>query len=113
MRWPDTDGAPIRPNCSCASVDTYRCRRLFNCRACRRQFSATSGTLPVRTLLSLFVDAAKVIRSLQLSRCLGRTAFVLLHKVRCALTANFATTNAVFPTLDRVPEYFRSIGWAG
>jgi transposase-like protein len=104
MRWPDTDGAPICPHCSCAAVYTYRCRQLFKCKACHRQFSATSGTslacrkLPVRTLLMafcLFVNAAKGISSLQLSRYLGlhaKTAFVLLHKLRCALTANVATT---------------------
>ena len=104
MRWPDTDGAPICPNCSCAAVYTYRCRRVFKCKACHRQFSATSGTLlacrklPFRTLLmafSLFVNAAKGISSLQLSRNLGlhaKTAFVLLHKLRCALTSNSATT---------------------
>ena len=104
MRWPDTDGAPVCPNCSCAAVYTYQCRRLFKCKACHRQFSATSGTslayrkLPVRTLLmafSLFVNAAKGISSLQLSRYLGlhaKTAFVLLRKLRCALTSNFATT---------------------
>jgi hypothetical protein len=43
----------------------------------------------------LFVNAAKGISSLQLSRYLGlhaKTAFVLLHKLRCALTANVATT---------------------
>ena len=80
MRWPDTDGAPICPHCSCVVVYTYRCRRLFKCKACHRQFSATSGTslacrkLPVRTLLmafSVFVNAAKGISSLQLSRYLG------------------------------------------
>ena len=80
MRWPDTDGAPICPNCNCAAVYTYRCRRVFKCKACHRQFSATSGTslayrkLPIRTLLmafSLFVNAAKGISSLQLSRHLG------------------------------------------
>jgi Transposase zinc-ribbon domain len=68
MRWPDTDSAPIYPHCGCAAVYTYRCRRLFKCKACHRQFSATSGTslacrkLPVRTLLmafSVFVNAAK------------------------------------------------------
>ena len=32
MRWPDTDGAPICPHCSCAVVYTYRCRRLFKCK---------------------------------------------------------------------------------
>ena len=75
-----------------------------NAEACHRQFSATSGTslacrkLPLRTLLmafSLFVNAAKGISGLQLGRYLGlhaKTAFILLHKLRCALTANFATT---------------------
>jgi len=104
MRWPDTDGAPICPKCSCAAVYTYRCRRVFKCKACHRQFSATSGTslayrkLPVRTLLmafSLFVNAAKGISSLQLSRYLGlhaKTAFVLLHKLRYALMSTAATT---------------------
>ena len=44
---------------------------------------------------SLFVNAAKGISSLQLSRYLGlhaKTAFVLLHKLRCALMSNAATT---------------------
>jgi hypothetical protein len=104
VRWPDTDGAPICPNCSCAAVYFYRCRRVFKCKACHRQFSATSGTLlacrklPIRTLLmtfSLFVNAAKGISNLQLSRSLGlhaKTAFVLLHKLRCALTSHVAST---------------------
>jgi len=105
MRWPNADGAPICPACSCAVVYAYRCRRVFKCKACHRQFSATSGTLlacrklPFRTLLmafSLFVNAAKGLSSLQLSRDLGlhaKTAFVLLHKLRCALTSHSAATN--------------------
>jgi hypothetical protein len=43
----------------------------------------------------LFVNAAKGISSLQLSRDLelhAKTAFVLLHKLRCAFTSSFATT---------------------
>ncbi|MGO9235653.1 MAG: transposase [Methylocella sp.] len=104
MRWEDTDGDPVCPHCSCPAVYTYRCRRVFKCKACHRQFSATSGTLlayrklPFRTLLmalSLFVNAAKGLSSLQLSRNLGlhaKTAFVLLHKLRCALTSNSAAT---------------------
>jgi transposase-like protein len=104
MRWPDTGGAPSCPTCECAAVYTYRCRRLYKCKACHRQFSVTGGTplaslkLPVRTLLmaiSLFVNAAKGLSSLQLSRCLGlhaKTAFVLLHKLRYALTLSATTT---------------------
>src|SRR5271165_6563213 len=93
-----------RPDLSPLQLRGRRCRRLFKCKACHRQFSVTSGTslacrkLPLRTLLmafSLFVNAAKGISSLQLSRYLGlhaKTAFVLLHKLRCALTSNAATT---------------------
>ncbi len=104
MRWEDTDGAPVCPHCSCPAVYTYRCRRVFKCKACHRQFSATSGTLlahrklAFRTLLmafSLFVNAAKGLSSLQLSRNLGlhaKTAFVLLHKLRCALTSDSTAT---------------------
>ena len=104
MRWPETNGGPICPTCRCAVVYAYRCRRVFKCKACHRQFSATSGTLlarrklPLRPLLmafSLFVNAAKGLSSLQLSRNLGlhaKTAFVLLHKLRCALTSNSAAT---------------------
>ena len=104
MRWEDTNGDPVCPYCGCPAVYTYRCRRVFKCKACHRQFSATSGTLlahrkiAFRTLLMafcLFVNAAKGLSSLQLSRNLGlhaKTAFVLLHKLRCALTSTSATT---------------------
>ena len=74
MRWADTDGSPVCPHCSCPAVYTYQCRRVFKCKACHRQFSATSGTLlayrklPFRTLLmafSLFVSSAKGLSILQ------------------------------------------------
>jgi hypothetical protein len=58
---------------------------------------------------SLFVNAVKGLSSLQLSRNLGlhaKTAFVLLHKLRCALTSNSATT-----TLNGVVEI--DGGWFG
>lgn len=118
MRWPDTDGAPVCPECNCSVVYTYRCRRIFKCKACCRQFSVTSGTLlafrklPSRTLLmaiSLFVSAAKGLSSLRLSRNLGlhaKTAFVLLHKLRCALVSHSAAT-----TLSGVVEL--DGGWFG
>ena len=118
MRWEDTDASPVCPHCSCPAVYTYQCRRVFKCKSCHRQFSVTSGTLlgyrklPFRTLLmafSLFVNAAKGLSSLQLSRNLGlhaKTAFVLLHKLRCALTSNSATT-----TLNGIVEI--DGGWFG
>ena len=105
MRWPETDGAPVCSECGCPVAYVYRCRRLFKCKGCHRQFSVTSGTLfasrklPFQTLLfaiGLLVNAAKGISSLQASRDLdihGKTAFVLLHKLRCALLSSVLTTS--------------------
>ena len=48
IRWSETDGGPV---CShCGGVDAYDCRRLkgaprFRCRACKKDFTITSGTL--------------------------------------------------------------------
>jgi HAE1 family hydrophobic/amphiphilic exporter-1 len=55
MRWPDTDGAPICPHCSCAVVYTYRCRRLFKCKAVFLVLAAQyeSWSMPFMVLLSV------------------------------------------------------------
>jgi transposase-like protein len=48
VRWPETNGAPV---CShCGGLNAYECRRQngllrFRCRACRADFTITSGTL--------------------------------------------------------------------
>jgi transposase-like protein len=105
MRWPETDGSPVCPACGCLVAYVYRCRRVFKCKGCHRQFSVTSGTLfasrklPFQLLLlaiGLLVNAAKGISSLQASRDLdihGKTAFVLLHKLRCALLTSVCATS--------------------
>jgi transposase-like protein len=48
VRWADTKGEPVCPKCGC--LDVYRFRRdtgllCFECSACRKEFSLTSGTL--------------------------------------------------------------------
>jgi transposase-like protein len=48
VRWPQTNGAPVCP--SCGDLNAYDCRRpsgapRFRCRACKGDFSITSGTL--------------------------------------------------------------------
>jgi len=48
IRWSDTDGAAVCP--SCGGLDAYECRRpkgalRFRCKACKGDFSITSGTL--------------------------------------------------------------------
>src|SRR5438270_11331749 len=100
VRWADTNGEPVCPYCG--GVDAYDCRRpkgapRFRCRACRKDFSITSGTLfashklPLRGYLAaiaIFCNEVKGKSALALSRDLGlsyKSAFVLLHKLREAM----------------------------
>ena len=100
VRWLDTDGAPVCVKCG--GLDAYDCRRpngatRFRCRACKADFSVTSGTLfashklPLRGYLAaiaIFCNEVKGKAALALSRDLGtsyKTAFVLAHKLREAM----------------------------
>ena len=102
IRFADNGGAAFCPRCQCTAVYTYTARRIFKCKACQYQFSVTSGTifasrkLPIRDYLAaaaIFVNAVKGISALQLGRDLDvqyKTAFVLAHKLREALSAKQA-----------------------
>jgi transposase-like protein len=100
IRWSDTNGKPVCVHCRCETV--YEARRAtgalrFRCKACRRDFSLTSGTLfayhklPLRTYLAaivIFCNEVKGKAALALSRDLDvqyKTAFVLTHKLREAM----------------------------
>jgi transposase-like protein len=75
LRWPQTGGNPVCPRCGCQIC--YDCRRSdhqprWRCKACRADFSATSGTLfawhklPLQTYLmaiALFCNEVKGIVS--------------------------------------------------
>jgi transposase-like protein len=45
LRWHDNGGKPYCPHGGSLEVYTFAARRIFKCKACRKQFSATSGTL--------------------------------------------------------------------
>jgi transposase-like protein len=56
VRWPDTEGKPVCPHCACPIV--WDCRKTngaprWRCKACRKRFSITSGTLFAFHKLSL------------------------------------------------------------
>jgi transposase-like protein len=99
IRWSATEGQPVCPHCGCMAVYAYKARPIFKCKACEGQFSVTSGTifasrkLPVRDYLlaiAIFVNEVKGKSALALSRDLNvqyKTAFVLAHKIREALSA--------------------------
>lgn len=104
IRWADTEGGPVCPRCGCAEAYSYKTRAVWRCKACRHQFTVTSGTifasrkLPVRDYLlaiAIFVNGAKGHSALQLSRdldCQYKSAFVMAHKIREALCAETEAT---------------------
>jgi transposase-like protein len=100
IRW--ADGKPVCVHCGCPTV--YEARRpsgapRFRCKACRKDFSVTSGTLfashkmPLRNYLAaiaIFCNEVKGKSALALSRdldCQYKTAFVLAHKLREAMAS--------------------------
>src|ERR1700744_927833 len=102
LRWPQTDGKPVCPNCGCQIC--YDCRRSANqprwrCKACRADVSSISGTrfawhkLPLRTYLmaiAVFCNEVKGKSMLAFCRDLDvqyKTAFVLAHKLREAMAS--------------------------
>ena len=94
LRWPETDGVAVCPDCGCYESYKITTRRKFKCKACHRQYSVTSGTIFASRKLSfadilaaicLFVNGAKGRSAVQLSRELGvqyKTAWVMAHKLR-------------------------------
>jgi len=106
LRWADSNGDAYCPHCGCTVV--YSARRpngasRWRCKACRKDFSVTSGTLfafhkmPLRSYLmavAIFANEVKGKSMLALSRDLGtqyKTAYVLAHKMREAMAAEVKT----------------------
>lgn len=97
LRWPETDGEAVCPDCGCCETYKITTRRKFKCKACHKQFSVTSGTIFASRKLSfmdllaaicLFVNGAKGKSAVQVSRDLDvqyKTAWVLCHKMREAM----------------------------
>lgn len=98
MRWPETEGEAVCPRCGCVETYNITSRRKFKCVACHHQFSVTSGTIfasrkmgftDLLAAIAIFVNGAKGVAALQLSRdldCQYKTAFVLTHKLREAMS---------------------------
>jgi len=106
LRWSGNDGKAFCPHCGCPTV--YSCRRpngapRWRCKACRKDFSVTSGTLfadhklPLKAYLlaiAIFCNEVKGKSMLAMSRDLGvqyKTSFVLAHKMREAMATEVRT----------------------
>jgi transposase-like protein len=95
MRWPNE----VRcPHCDSNKIGKLiEKRRVWNCKHCKKQFSAKVGTifedspLPLGTWLSavwLIVNAKNGISSCEIHRSLGvtqKTAWFMLHRIRLAM----------------------------
>jgi hypothetical protein len=80
IRWPETDRAPVRPQCGgpiCWTCPRPNGALRFRCSACRRDFSPTSGTLfafhkleicDYLAAVAIFCDEVKGKAALALSR---------------------------------------------
>ena len=101
IRWADTNGKPVCVHCGCPTV--YEARRpngalRFRCKACRKDFSLTSGTLfafhkmPLRTYLAAIVIFCNEVK--------GKSALALCrdldcqYKTTCSITSSGSTTRA-------------------
>lgn len=99
IRFAENDGKPFCVWCGCTELYDIKTRKKWKCQSCHRQFSVTSQTifasrkLPIRTILyavALFTNGAKGMSALHLGRELDvqyKTAFVLAHKLREALSS--------------------------
>lgn len=117
IRWCDTGGDPVCPRCGGLTYSFLTTRKLWKCQGCKHQFSVTSGTifasrkLPIGTYLlaiAIFVNGAKGHSALQLSRdldCQYKTAFVLSHKLREAVSAE-AKDHTASGTVEVDGAYF-------
>lgn len=97
LRWPETQGEPICPDCGCVEIYEITTRRRFKCAACYKQFSVTSGTIfasrklafvDLLAAICLFVNGSKGRSAVQFSREMNvqyKTAWVMAHKLREAM----------------------------
>ncbi len=95
IRWPN---GMICPRCGSTNVGKFvASRRLWNCKSCRKQFTAKAGTIFEDSPLGLekwlpavwqIVNAKNGISSCELGRALGvtqKTAWFMLHRIRLAM----------------------------
>ena len=97
--WPD---GPFCPTCGCTEYSYLTTRRVWKCKACKRQYSVKVGTifenspLPLSKWLPavwLIANSKNGISSHELGRALGvtqKSAWFILHRIRIAMqTSSF------------------------
>ncbi|HEV7942519.1 MAG TPA: IS1595 family transposase [Solirubrobacteraceae bacterium] len=96
LRWPK---GPFCPRCGCIEYSYLKTRRLWKCKACKRQYSVKVGTIFEDSPLGLnkwlpaiwlAANSKNGISSHELGRALGitqKSAWFMLHRIRLAMQA--------------------------
>lgn len=105
LRWPD---GPVCPRCGCTEYSYLTTRRLWKCKACKRQCSVKVGTIFEDSPLGLdkwlpavwlVANSKNGISSHELGRSLGitqKSAWFVLHRIRLAMqTESFLLSGEV------------------
>lgn len=94
LRWPD---GPVCPACGGVEYSYLTTRRLWKCKACKKQYSVKVGTIFEDSALGLdkwlpavwlIANSKNGISSHELARALGTTqksAWFMLHRIRLAM----------------------------
>jgi transposase-like protein len=94
LRWPT---GPICPRCSAVETSYLTTRRIWKCKACKKQFSVKVGTIFEDSPLGLdkwlpsvwlIANSKNGISSHELARALGitqKSAWFMLHRIRLAM----------------------------
>lgn len=94
LRWPH---GPVCPACGGVEPSFLKTRRLWKCRACRKQFSVKVGTIfedsPIGLdkwlpALWMVVNCKNGVSSYEIARALGvtqKTAWFMAHRIRLAM----------------------------
>jgi hypothetical protein len=102
IRWPDTHGRPVCPRCSHEECWEIR-RRCFKCSACRREFSATAGTVFASRKMNFKDILAAMWLASDLETCRNP------HRLSHALGCEYKTGVSMFKKL-RQPGSLKSGG---
>jgi transposase-like protein len=102
LRWPN---GPVCPRCGCTEYSYLTTRRLWKCKACKKQYSVKLGTIFEDSPLGLdkwlpavwlAANSKNGISSHELARALGitqKSAWFMLHRIRLAMQ-----TKSVLPS---------------
>lgn len=96
LRWPD---GPVCPKCGVLDEKHYyiKSRRLWKCRACKKQFSIKVGTIfedsPIGldkwlAAIWMIANCKNGVTSYEIHRAIGvtqKTAWFMLHRIRLAM----------------------------